>query len=61
LPVPDWFWVIASVWGGTGLILSCLGVISIYMITMLAEVKDRPYTTVRRVYKRETPVRNTLS
>lgn len=61
LPVPEWFWVIASVWGGTGLILSCLGIISIYMITMLAEVKDRPYTTVRRVYKRETPVRNTLS
>lgn len=54
LPVPGWFWVIASIWGGTGLILSCLGIISIYMITVLAEVKDRPYTTVRHVYKRQT-------
>jgi|AGTN01.2.fsa_nt_gi Glycosyltransferases involved in cell wall biogenesis len=54
LPTSGWFWVIDSIWGGTGLVLSCMGIIAVYLINMMTEVKCRPYTTVRQVYKRES-------
>lgn len=48
----EWFWVMVLIWGGTGLVISGLGVFSVYLLTALVEVKERPYTTVGQVYKR---------
>jgi putative glycosyltransferase len=43
--------LIVSVWVLGGLILSSLGVIGIYLAKMFIEVKDRPYTIVREIYR----------
>lgn len=56
----EWFWIAVLIWGGTGLVIIGLGIISIYMLTLLLEVKDRPYTTVRHVYKRVEPSHNSV-
>lgn len=55
LPTSGWFWVIVSIWGGTGLVISCLGIVAVYLINMMTEVKNRPYTTIRQIYKSERP------
>lgn len=43
--------LIVSVWLLGGLILLALGVVGIYLSKMFIEVKDRPYTIVRAVYR----------
>jgi len=43
---------IVSIWFLGGLITFILGVLGIYIANILAETKRRPYTTVRRVYRR---------
>jgi putative glycosyltransferase len=36
-----------------GLIIFCLGVIGIYLAKMFLEIKQRPYTVIRKIYDRE--------
>ncbi|MDR2315991.1 MAG: glycosyltransferase family 2 protein [Pseudomonas sp.] len=47
-----WTSVMVSIWVLGGLILSCMGVIGIYLSKVFAESKRRPYTIVRNVYGR---------
>jgi putative glycosyltransferase len=63
-----WPSLIVSIWLLGGLIIFCLGVIGIYLAKMFVEIKQRPYTIVRRVYDRDErdgddswPPRQTLS
>jgi putative glycosyltransferase len=47
-----WTSVIASVWLLGGLMISFLGVIGIYLSKMFVETKRRPFTIVRKVWRR---------
>ncbi len=51
--VDGWTSLIVSLWFFGGLTTLILGVLGIYMATILAETKRRPYTVVRRVYRAE--------
>ena len=46
-----WPSLIVSIWFLGGLTILCLGVIGLYLAKVFAEVKDRPYTVVRHVYR----------
>jgi len=52
-PVLGWTSVIASIWLLGGLIISFLGVIGIYLAKVFMETKRRPYTVVRKVWRRD--------
>jgi putative glycosyltransferase len=47
---------IISIWFLGGLITLILGILGIYMASILAETKRRPYTVIRRVHRRQHPV-----
>lgn len=51
-PMPGWTSVMASVWLLGGIIIALIGMIGIYLAKVFSETKKRPYTIVRRVYKR---------
>jgi putative glycosyltransferase len=51
--VEGWTSLIASVWLVGGIVVFALGIISIYMATIFVEVKDRPYTIIRKVYDKD--------
>ncbi len=44
--------IIASIWLFSGLIIFFVGIQGIYIAKVFSEVKQRPYTIVRQVYKR---------
>lgn len=44
--------LIASIWFFSGLIIFFLGVQGIYLSKIFSEVKQRPYTIIRHIYKR---------
>jgi putative glycosyltransferase len=46
--------IIASIWLFSGLIIFFLGMQGIYISKMFAEVKQRPYTIVRQVYRKKS-------
>ena len=50
--IDGWTSLIASVWFFGGMTMLFLGVIGIYVSTILSESKRRPYTVVRRVHRR---------
>ncbi len=45
-----WPSLIVSIWLLGGLTIFCVGILGIYLSRIFTEVKDRPYTVVRRVY-----------
>ncbi len=49
---PGWTSVIASIWAVGGLLMSSIGVVGIYLKKIMEEVKERPYTTVKNVYRK---------
>ena len=49
-----WASVIVSIWLLGGITIFCLGVIGIYLSKIFIEVKQRPYTIIRDIYKHET-------
>lgn len=48
--VDGWTSIFLSVWFFGGLIVFALGILGIYLAAILEEVKDRPYTHLRRVH-----------
>ncbi len=46
-----WSSLIVSIWFLSGLIISCIGVLGIYLSKIFNEIKDRPLTVVAKVYK----------
>ena len=46
-----WASLIVSVWLLGGLTIFCLGVIGIYLSKIFIEVKQRPYTIIKRVFE----------
>ncbi|WP_024850580.1 glycosyltransferase family 2 protein [Hydrogenovibrio kuenenii] len=49
-PVQGWTSLIASIWLLGGMIISSIGMLGIYLSKMFIEVKQRPYTIVRRIF-----------
>ncbi|MFO0389449.1 MAG: glycosyltransferase family 2 protein [Alphaproteobacteria bacterium] len=49
--VSGWTSLIISLWALGGIILLTLGLMGIYLAKMFNEVKDRPYTIVRAIYR----------
>jgi putative glycosyltransferase len=47
-----WLSVVTSIWFLGGLTIFCIGLIGIYLSRVFMEVKDRPYTVIRKVYDR---------
>ncbi|MCU1762150.1 glycosyltransferase family 2 protein [Pseudomonas sp. 14P_8.1_Bac3] len=47
-----WTSVMVSIWLLGGLILSCMGIIGIYLSKVFSESKQRPYTIIRKIYGR---------
>jgi len=50
-----WASLIVSIWFIGGIIVSCLGVIGIYISRIFVETKNRPYVIVRRIHQRAAP------
>ena len=48
---PGWTSIIASIWAVGGILMLSLGVIGLYLKKVLEEVKDRPYTVIRQIYR----------
>ncbi|MGD2117441.1 MAG: glycosyltransferase family 2 protein [Chromatiales bacterium] len=48
---PGWTSLIASIWAVGGLLMLSIGTVGIYLKKVLEEVKDRPYTVVKQVYR----------
>jgi len=51
IPVDGWTSVMVSIWFLGGLVILFLGIIGIYLSKVFIEVKQRPYTTVREIYR----------
>lgn len=49
-PVTGWTSLMASIWFLSGLTISILGVIGIYLSKVFLEVKQRPSTVIREIY-----------
>ena len=49
-PLSGWTSLMASIWMLGGLMILFLGVIGIYLSKMFLEIKQRPYTIIRRIY-----------
>jgi putative glycosyltransferase len=52
-PLSGWTSVMASIWLLSGLIISFIGVVGIYLSKIFSETKRRPYTIVRQIYGRQ--------
>ena len=48
-----WPSLIMSIWLLGGLTIMCLGILGIYLGKVFSEVKQRPYTIIRQIYKRK--------
>ena len=57
--VDGWTSVMASIWFLGGLIIMFIGVIGIYLSKVFLEVKQRPYTIIKKIYRNNnTPKSN---
>jgi putative glycosyltransferase len=54
--VSGWTSVIVSTWLLGGIIIFCLGIISIYLSIIFEEVKMRPYVVVKCIHETKNPV-----
>jgi putative glycosyltransferase len=52
-PLSGWTSVMASIWLLSGMIISFIGVIGIYLSKIFSETKQRPYTIVRQIYAKQ--------
>ena len=51
--VDGWLSMIVSIWFFGGLNIFVMGIIALYLSVIFIEVKDRPYTIVRKHYRKE--------
>lgn len=50
-PPSGWTSVLASIWLVGGMVICFTGVVGIYLSKMFIEIKQRPYTIIREIYK----------
>lgn len=49
--VAGWTSLVVSIWLVGGIIIFCLGIIGIYLSKIFIEVKNRPYTIIKKIYE----------
>ena len=49
-PISGWTSIIISIYFVGGIILSSLGIVGLYISKIFEEVKDRPYTIIRKTW-----------
>lgn len=49
-PLSGWTSIMVSIWLNGGIILFCMGIIGIYISKIFSEVKQRPYTIIRKIH-----------
>lgn len=52
--VESWTIIVVSIWLVGGLMITCLGIIGIYISKIYIETKQRPYTIIRKFYGSES-------
>ena len=52
--VEGWAMLMVSIWFLSGIIISSLSVVGLYVSKIFIEVKNRPYSIVRRIHRQET-------
>lgn len=52
ITITGWATIVASIWLFGGLIIFMLGIIGIYLSKIFIEVKNRPYTIIKKVYNK---------
>jgi putative glycosyltransferase len=52
-PISGWTSLMISIYMLGGMVLASLGALGIYIAKIFDEVKDRPYTVVRKVYEKK--------
>lgn len=50
-PPDGWTSLMISVWALGGIIISCIGIVGIYISKIYEESKQRPYTIIRQIYE----------
>jgi len=50
-PPTGWTSLMISVWALGGIIISCVGIVGIYISKIYEESKQRPYTIIRQIYE----------
>jgi len=53
ISIEGWTSLIVSIWFLGGINIFCIGIVGIYLSKVFTEVKNRPYSTVRRIYSRD--------
>jgi putative glycosyltransferase len=51
--VEGWTSTLVSIWFIGGLLIFCVGIIGIYLSKMFLEIKNRPLTIVRKIYRKD--------
>lgn len=51
-PLSGWTSVMASIWMLGGLLTSSVGIVGIYLSKIFSETKNRPYSIIRHIYRR---------
>lgn len=49
--VQGWTSIMISIWLAGGIMISCIGIIGIYLSKIFIEVKNRPYTIIKQIYE----------
>jgi putative glycosyltransferase len=49
--VEGWTTMMISIWLVGGIMISCIGIIGIYLSKIFIEVKNRPYTIIKHIYE----------
>jgi putative glycosyltransferase len=53
LVLEGWTSILASIWLVGGIIIFSIGILGVYMSKIFTEVKNRPYTIVKKFYSRD--------
>jgi putative glycosyltransferase len=48
--LPGWISILASIWILGGLIISCLGILGIYIAKIFIESKKRPISIIKKIH-----------
>ena len=51
-----WVSVMVSVWGLSGLILLCVGLVGLYISRIFIETKNRPYAIIRNIFRKHDQI-----
>ncbi|MBP1991142.1 glycosyltransferase family 2 protein [Paenibacillus eucommiae] len=51
ISMQGWTSIVVSIWLMGGMIIFCLGIVGIYISKIFTEVKQRPYTIIKKIYE----------